>query len=196
MAEYTTIAKVKEDLGITSTSFDGILNKLVKSATGFVNLKIFGKPGHTLEQKSYTEKYDILETPENNIVFLEHRPIVSISSVSLSGSALAATDYYIYEEEGRVVLNFPVVGRQILEIQYTAGYKIDFSNENDTNLHNLPSEIEEVTRLLVVERWNEKGSAGIKQENVGSFSRTFKTANEKSNDHIREILNYYSKISI
>lgn len=197
MADYTLKEYVKYDLGISGNTQDANIDRYIKAVTAYINLQIFGKPGKTLEATDYTEKYDVLETPRNNHIYLEQKPVNSISLVKLREETLDSDQYYSYAEEGKIVLLAYTVGRQVVTVTYNAGYLIDWDNVDDAELHTLPWEIEELARIIVVERWNNKAKGeNLKSENIGSWSRTFMSVNEKTGGYVDNILAAYRDVAI
>lgn len=192
MADYTLKDYVKEDLGITDTSNDTQIDRYIRSVTAYINRLIFGRSNKTLEATDYDEYYDILEVPRNNHIHLENKPVNSIASVIMAGDTLGTDDYETYLEEGKIILWSYTTGRKQLRVQYNAGYLIDWDNPDNTVLHTFPWELEELARMLVIERWNEKAGGGnVKSESIGAWSRTFFSANERMEGYLDDILQSY-----
>lgn len=201
MADYTIKEYIKYDLGISGTSQDVNIDRFIKSVTAYINLQIFGKPGQTLEATDYTEQFDVLEVPRNNHIFLTNKPVNVAEStpitITLGEDELTTDQYYLYRDKGKIILRAFCVGRQIVTVEYNAGYLIDWDNVDDAELHNLPWEIEELARILVIERWNNKSKGeNLKSESIGSWSRTFMSVNEKTGGYVDNILAAYKDVAI
>jgi hypothetical protein len=193
---YTIKEFVKYDLGISGTTYDAQLDIFIRSVTAYINLQIFGEPGLTLEATDYEEVHDILEVPRNNHIFLKHKPINIAEEtplvITLGSDVLSEDEYHLYQREGKIVLQTWVVGRKILTVEYNAGYLIDWDNLDDLDKHNLPWDLEELARILVIERWNSRSRGeNIKSESIGSWSRTFKSVSEKTGGYTDNILVAY-----
>lgn len=196
-ANYTIKEYVKYDLGISGSQYDVDIDRFIRSATAYINLQIFGKPNETLEAMDRTEVHDILEVPRSNHIFLKHAPVNDIDSVSISTQELETDDYYLYSDEAKIVLKYRPIGRQIATIVYNAGYLIDWDNLDDEDLHNLPWDIEELARMLIIQRWNSRAQGGnLKSESIGSWSRTFATVNEQRGGYADNILSVYRDVTI
>lgn len=197
MADYTTKEYIKADLGITGTDSDTQIDRYIKAVTAYINKMIFGESNQTLEAADYDEYYDILEVPRNNNIYLKHKPINSISTVTVAGHVLNSDEYELYEDQGKLILWSYTTGRKQLRVQYNAGYLIDFDNENNTALHTLPRELEELTRMLVVERWNERSGGGnLKSESIGSWTKTFFSANERMNGYLDSLFDSFKEVEL
>lgn len=198
MSDYTLKEYLKYDLGISGSTYDADLDRFIRSVTAYINLQIFGKPGETLEASERTEVFDILEVPRKNHIYLAHKPIIEIDSVTLgSDETLTTDDYYSYPDEGKLILRETGVGRQILTVVYTGGYLIDWENVDDPTKHNLPWEIEELARILVIERWNNRSKGeNLKSESIGSWSRTWKSVNEQQGGYIDNILIAFRDVAL
>lgn len=189
MAEYTDKTYVKDDLGIVGTSKDALITRYIKSVSKWIDNQI-GGVGFTLANDDYDEYYDIKEVPRKRIVFTKHRPINSITQIDVKENTIASDNYELYDNY--VYIYGIVVGRKAVRIQYNAGYKIDWDNVDDANLHNLPEDIEMITRTLVVEAYNKRaGGANIKQETIGAWTRSYFSENENQKNMINEVINLY-----
>lgn len=88
-----------------------------------------------MQSANYTE---VLDGDGNRGFFLSHRPVNSLTSVSLSGSALANTEYVLKATLGYVKFrNFTTEGWQNYSIVYNAGY----GYTNGTANNNVPLDI-------------------------------------------------------
>ena len=93
-----TLAQMRAFLNIPTAQAgkDDLLTLLLDAYNG----KIENYLGVTMKNSTYTESYDGDGT---DYLFLNHAPIVSVTSLSIDGTALSATiddDFYIYADEG------------------------------------------------------------------------------------------------
>jgi len=123
---YTTVDKVKKysqvqytDLGFADDpNFESwITNTLIPAAEGYVDAYC----GRDFNQNTVTETYD---GNDKNYLFLKHYPVLSVSSVKVSGTAINNSDY-IWKSSGLIKLKgdakFPK-GVGNIEVTYTYGY--------------------------------------------------------------------------
>lgn len=83
----TQLADVKGELGITASTFDARLERLIHVATDLIEDEL----GRILSYSAaVTEKAKGYGTP---FITLERRPVIAIASVDELGTALAAADY-------------------------------------------------------------------------------------------------------
>lgn len=116
-----TLDEMRAFLGIPSeqTAKDSLIESLLDS----FNKVIEDWLGVTMINSQYAEIYDGDGT---DTLFLEHYPIVAISSLKLDGEALDSDDYYIYPYKGYIRLADSVFTKdyQNIEITYTAGWGV------------------------------------------------------------------------
>ena len=118
---------LKDILGLPATPDavnDPILQGYVDRAVAQVESYI----GHKLATTSYDEPYENYSPT----LFTSKWPIVLVTSINLSGTAQALTDFIIEKETGQVAMADPVTRKMIsmsaggvLNIAYDAGYGVD-----------------------------------------------------------------------
>lgn len=174
--DLTTTAKVKTLLGITSATNDALIDQLVMWATDFIE----GYTNRTFKEATYSnEIYDGGEPNQSggfrNKLMLKNFPVSAVSVVEyMSGSYSAPTwntlsaDYWVlYGDEGYIQSlagNF-ARGFKNYRTSYTAGYKIDFTNEL-TSTHTLPFDITMLATQLVAKIYDKRFSEGKSNETV------------------------------
>jgi len=121
--DLTTIARVKEAEGITVATFDTLLTNLLAGISNRMERWM----GRTIIQASYSRKFDPPWTTEELV--LPEWPIVSVTSVTEDGAALAlTTDYEIEAERGslvRVSAGLPMAwssDRRGIVVAWSGGY--------------------------------------------------------------------------
>src|SRR3990167_8793398 len=140
---FTTLARAKAFLGISNDSKDTLLTILINHITGFIEAYL----KRSLLSQTYTnEEYDGTGT---ETLVLKQFPVTAISSLQVNTSGDSSDSWqtidsqnYFWYADGRIMLNNPVAGfldqdagsfiqePQKYRVSYTAGYKIDFDNEN------------------------------------------------------------------
>lgn len=97
--KLTTLAIVKEELGITGTSEDGLLNRLIDEASDII--------------VRYTDRWFVRETVKEtipgygyHIISLTRTPILSLSSVKFNGVDVDAAKIKIYDPDAGLLFSF------------------------------------------------------------------------------------------
>lgn len=214
MQNLTTLEKVKYALSINDTTQDVLLQTLIDQSTdiiqGFCGGRIFGTG-------TYSE---ILDFPQGNYagtdIFLKNYPIQTTEPFTVSyrtgpiGSpvwvAYTNNDYLIYDKSGYIKMvsifggsTFIGSGNfQSIKVEYTAGYLIDFNNETNPALHNLPKDLTAIATQIVMANYNNSGQAsGLKSESTEGQSVVYTDAKfEDLSVGQQKILSRYMKYSI
>lgn len=176
--DYTCIGNIKSDLDINDTSYDKVLQRAVTGVSRAIDAMLNPDDDSNggLLKSGKDEHLDIYESPMNWKIYLKFRPVISVQQINVTyynTSYVLDPIFYIVKKNG-IILRREIVGVQVLDIQYTAGYLIDWQNQDDVTKHNFPSDLELACRELVIERYNLRNSRGLQSETVGSWSRTFK----------------------
>jgi uncharacterized phiE125 gp8 family phage protein len=167
-AAWTSLARVKEHLGITNASSDAKLENLINAS--FASLESY--IGQSLKAATYTEFFDGDGTDE---VLLNNYPVVAITSIHDdidrafgSDTLIDAADYTFYsnknENIGRVRLLNGLAfspGIQNVKVIYLAGYVT------------VPYDAEQACVELVAWHWNKAGTEGYTAQSLGGKSETY-----------------------
>jgi hypothetical protein len=191
----TTVQRVKDRLGLTTTAHDALLLRLINSATDFIE----GKCNRRFKETTYTNEMHSISGAHQNMVFLKNRPVIAIISAQYRAGTISnpqwtdfSTDDYELVENGAAgivrFVNVPVLGINAVRFSYTAGYKIDFANYGDMTTHTLPADITELAERLVI-RWFKRREAEGKS--AESFAGGSVTWNSELTDEDKEILAKY-----
>lgn len=139
--DLTILQTVKDELGISGTSQDALLNAYIARASGIVS----AITGRVYGQEDLRETFYFSLGERVDTLKLTRRPIATVDSVLENGSALVEdSDFAVDAEKGLLyrlngnVWTFSTDPTVIVE--YTAGYQL---------LGNLPTPIEHATLLLV-----------------------------------------------
>lgn len=139
---YTTAEKVANYLGVDVSS---IQEDWLEWATAYIETYTCQRFCPT----TVTEKYDI-EYPSQEMLFLDHYPILSVTELKDDGDVVPPTDYLVYEDIGKIAFADEFTGteinllqpgpftygRQRVEVTYIHGYA------------NVPKEIEWAATVL------------------------------------------------
>jgi uncharacterized phiE125 gp8 family phage protein len=191
----TTLARAKTWFGPFSDTYDGMLIMAINHATRMIEQHT----GRNLLSQSHTEYLDGKGTAE---LTLKNYPVTAVASFSYRAAndnvdswyAYDADDEYRWYEDGRVqnlIGKFSDVGKKYRAI-YTAGYKVDFDNENDISLHTLPEDLEYVCLKLVSAMFNTRRSEGFSSTSQGDMSVTMKGVMMKDPE-VKELLAKYKR---
>jgi uncharacterized phiE125 gp8 family phage protein len=118
-ATPVTLAEMRAFLNITEsgdTGQDSVLENLLDDLTVAIEDYI----GVALVTKSYDEYYD---GDGSDTLLVKRIPIVAITSLADGTTSYAAADYYLYKEEGKIILDDDTfeIDHQNIHIVYTAG---------------------------------------------------------------------------
>lgn len=170
----TTLATVKEYLGLTGTEEDSLLNRLIDWATDFIHSYC----GRIFPQGSYDEYYDGDGTEG---LLSQQFPIVSVSSLEVDGVVKDSTSLVIYAPLGLIRLKsgtFPK-GKQNVRLQYTAGYAT------------LPKDLEHACIELVSLKYYDRG-----RERLGVEGREGVSFVSQLPSEIKQVLELYKRYGV
>jgi len=164
-----TLAEMREFLNLTDaehTDMDAALITILDS----YNDEIQEYLGVTLLDSTYTESYDGDGTDK---LFLKHYPIVSVTSLSIDGTALSVEtddDFYIYKEEGYIKLDsntFTTTDYRNVDIVYKAGHGAARTNVSRVLKNALKTWVGRVAKAEIMDfsqQFNESSLANIKSQ--------------------------------
>jgi hypothetical protein len=187
MIDYalTTKERVKARIDITVAGLDTVIETFIASATGYIELLCGGR---RFKETTYTnEVYDgsLLGTnsPALPYLILKNAPVSALSSFQYRNGTrtnpvwtdFQADNYEPLNARGIIRADLPS-GLQNIRVTYTAGYKIDFSDDDNIAVHTLPFELSDLCERMVIKRIKKRESEGKSQEtlrdstiNWGSF---------------------------
>jgi len=163
MSDLTTLASLKQYLGITDSSSDTVLAKLITAASVAVDYEV----GYSIGSSTYT---DVLDGNGADIIHPPMRPITSVASVAVDGM-----DYQLVESRGvGFCFDYRAVwlvgggrfslGRRNVEITYTAGYT------------DIPADIEQAVNEMIGLRYRERDWIGFVSKSLAGETVTFNTS--------------------
>jgi len=196
----TTVARTKEFMGITVNTYDTVLERLINSATDYIE-KYCG--GRRFKRTSYIqETYD-----GNNSTSLSLRnfPVNTSTTVELerrestlnedNWQVIEGQDYFLYANEG--VITYPTGFQRLpkaYRMTYTAGY--DYDNITTFLSDVGMADLEWSCWELVKNTFNQKNQSGnIQSESIGNYSVTFANILNRNSD-IKEKLELYQKVQL
>lgn len=194
----TTKSRVKNRLGITTTSFDALFDALIDATTD----RIERMTGRRFKQTAYTQELydgsDIYGSPVLALI-VKNGPISGTPTLEYkTGSNESPTwvtysveDYDLDATSGLFYMKGSLPqGKQNVRVTYTGGYVIDFTGTYDIGgTHTLPLEITEVCERAVVRAFKKRDSEGRASESFQESSITWEKDIFLSED-IATIKNY------
>ena len=123
-----TQSEIRKFLKIESakTSMNDVLDIIADGVATAINNFL----GVTMINSTYTEIYDGWTNygdPRGDTLYVRKYPIVSVTSLANEDTALASSDYYLYKDEGKIVLKAKTftADHQTIDIVYVAGFGAD-----------------------------------------------------------------------
>jgi len=178
---YATLTDIQNRLGITlSTDEQTLVTDLLDFATELIDKYT----GRTFTSVTTTEKFD--GNDEETIIYLRHRPIISVTEVKLNGDTLTDDDdYYVYKTQGYIRFYNTTPDDedpQNIEVTYTYGYS------------SVPSGIKYACIEMVVKAFDayraSKQLSGAVRGSIGDFSIAF-NPELMLTDEIKKMLDMY-----
>lgn len=189
----TTRTKVKSYMGITDTSSDTIIDELITYVSAFIGSYCGGR---NFLSSSYVEIYDTYRGRHK--IFLKQIPVTAISAVEYRSGTPSAPVWVTYGVDGylsylsagyiRFYGALPEIA-QGMRISYTAGYLIDWANEN-TSTHTLPEDLTMAANEMIATVLNTRKSGGITNETTEGQSITYDFKRAMS-DNVKNTLSLY-----
>ena len=195
----TTLQRAKDFMGISGDRYDTVITMLINHVTDFMESFC----GRIFKSATYTsEAHDGKGT---KMLVAKYFPITAFTSLQYRDSDdpsdetwnTFGTDQYFWYDDGRIVhatAKFREVPKKY-RMTYTAGYLIDFANENNASLHTLPMELELICLRLIAAIFNSRKAEGIETQRVGDISIKIKSE-AFQNKEILETLGKYKLVTI
>lgn len=193
----TTVARVKDRLGITTGGHDTLLLRGINAVTTYIERET----GRRFLEQTHAE---ITPTrPGQNVLYLHNAPVSAITALEYRAglpsnptwTAWSADEYELIEmgnDESNAVRVYGGVphGTNTVRCTYTGGYKIDFANAGDPDLHTLPFDLTDVCERIVVTAFRRRNSEGKIREASESSSVDWAAGMTKED---RAVLDRYSR---
>ena len=188
----TLLSIIKEELEITITDNDSILERYINAASEFI-LKYVERD---LIRKTYTDERYV--GTDSTLLYLDNYPVESITSIFIDDYELDETDgdYEITESDKEIGKLYrqaiwPATSKiygdltatayneseRNITVTYIAGYCTPKQDDESECTRNLPYDIEEVCIGLVSRRYNIRcaGNQGQQNIKIGQFQTTWRS---------------------
>lgn len=172
-AALTTLDRVKTELGIVEADSDALLAAKIREASSDIFARIWAQPRETITETFWPRPWQVCG-PE--ALVLSRRPVVSVTSVTVDGSAV---DSSLYRLAAAGMLHALAADGAPTEwsiaksvvVTYVAGYTMPCEVAN----YDLPPALEAACVELVSSYWLSRGrDPTVRQEDVpGLGSQTF-----------------------
>lgn len=171
----TTVARVKNRLGITADSHDTLIEEIINGVTDFIESQTNRKFKETTHTEIHSYNYDRPDT-----IFLKNRPVSSVTSVKYrqglfnvpNYTDISATDWILQNNGNEGIIQIAggwlYRGTNVVQVVYIAGYKINFTNAGDDDTHTLPADITELCEKLVSKAYNKRDNEGKESISVSA----------------------------
>lgn len=202
----TTIARVKDLLGITVATADPVFIRLVNAATDFIQ----DYCNEFFMQKTYSNEVYSIWGERQEFLMLNHGNVSALSSFQYRAgtpSNPSWTDFLVdqYElvepnsngiaQSGmiRIYAGFaPLLytGINAIRATYTAGFIISWPDFGDPTKHNLPADLTMLCENMVVRFWKHRESSGKRSESIKDSNVTW---NDFVDGFDKDILDRYTR---
>lgn len=194
----TSLARLKNRLQITESAQDAVLERLINSATGYIERYC----NRRFLRGTYTNEVHSVNARGQDSVALEQIPVISISSAQYRAGTPGTpnwtsfiTDQYEIRGNGKSglvqIYGGVPYGTNSVRFTYVAGYLIDFTKVTDITFHTLPDDLADVCERIATKLWKRRDAEGKLQEALEGSSVSWGeilTAEEK------EILDTYKRL--
>lgn len=168
----TTKTRVKNKIGITVTDFDTIIDRLINSATDWIENACGGK---RFKSTAYSNEVYSVDNRGQRYLPLRQSPVTALTSLyyragtpsTPNWTAFTSDQYELVEggETGLVRVYFSLpYGENVIRANYTAGYLINWTNAGDMSTHTLPADISELCDRLVIKAFKRREAMGKSSE--------------------------------
>jgi len=179
--DLASVEQVKGYLGINSNADDPVLERLVTSASGYIQHWL----NRDLGQEAYT---DTVNGNDSDTMLFRNWPVTAVTAVSINGQAIPASTSsfapgYINDSQAVYLRGHRFTrGRLNVVITYTAGY-------TDANL---PAEITQACIEMIALRYREKDRIGLSSKGLAGEQINF--SGKDMADSTRHILEQHRKV--
>ncbi len=167
----TTVTTVKEYLGVSGTSEDALLSRLVDWATDLIHSYC----GRIFTEASYDEYYDGDGTEG---LLVNQYPISAVTSLEVDGISKDTSAYALYGPLGLLKLKsgkYPK-GKKNIRLQYTAGYSV------------IPNDLEQSAVEMVALKYYDRG-----RNRLGMNAKDGVSYVAHLPEEVREVLDLYKR---
>lgn len=203
----TTVAALESLIGITPGSATARCEQVINASSEAIENYCGRKFGRVVGQVDNRAGYD------NDRLYLSRNPVESVASVTFDGSAVDASSYTLFGEEGylyrrlgwgstarwpSMIAPMPLPGTEekVIAVTYTGGYALASANRTP-GTYPQPYDLEEACLSLALYRFRQSPkNPAVAAEQAGNASRTFGSKGTLPGmpDYVTEQLQPYMRI--
>lgn len=192
----TTVDRVRNiRLRIESDGFDSLFVNLINGVTDFIE----GECNRRFKETTYTHELYTVHTCGQTMLILRQSPVTEVTAFEYRMGLKSSPTWQSYFPDNWELLDGGEAGiievSSMLEkfnrVTYKAGYKIDWENYDDENLHTLPSDLTDLAERLVVKWYKRREAEGKLSEGFDSSQVTWSDGLSKED---QATLNRYRRL--
>ncbi len=179
----TTLQRVKDRMKITSTDGDSVLQRLINSATDYIESNC----GRRFMRSTYMNELHSLRGNGEEYLTLRQWPVTALSAFEYragspsnpSWTAFLPDQFELVEDGASGLVRvygalgpFFYSGTNAIRATYTAGYLFDWSNFGSAT-HTLPADLTDLCERMVVRWWKKREHEGKRSEGIKDSSVTW-----------------------
>lgn len=190
----TTKEKVKSYLSLSGTGNDVLIDMLIDQATAFIENYCGGRK---FLSQSYT---DVVDTKGGDKLFFENYPVTALTSVKYRSGTPSSPIWNVYNVDTYLLYNkagyvkffgLLPVSSQGIQLVYTAGYLIDFTQETNPAFHTLPNDLAMACTMFVASLFQSRQAQGVSQLRTEGQEIRYKDLSEELPPSVKTILSQY-----
>ena len=179
MADLTTVANVKSWLNISAATDDALIQRLVSSASDFIQAWL----NRLIPIQSYTDTFDGKDTARASFFAYPVTAVTSVmvDGVNISPSSGPTSPGYVFSKTQIYLIGYRFTnGVQNCSVTYTAGFATT------------PNEIEQACIELVGLRYRNKDRIGLNSKGANGETTSFSQVDLSGS--VTDTLNQYKKV--
>lgn len=178
MADLTSLANAKSWLGVSGSSDDALLTRLISASSDYIQTWL----NRSIVQSAYTNTRN--GNGGKRMMFRDY-PVASISSLVIDQQSVPASIAggagYVFNDTAIMLIGYSFTrGFQNVVITYTAGYLV------------IPTEIEQACIELVSLRYKDRDRIGMVSKAIGGETTSY--SQKDMSDSIETTLANYKKV--
>lgn len=196
----TNLNRIKTRLGIETSGFDTLLERMIMSITD----ELESRANRKFATATYTNEVYTIHNHGTDMLSLNNTPVTTLTSVQYRAgtpatptwTSFTANEFELVSDgkSGLVRIYGGVpYGTNAIRATYVAGYKIDFENPTDTTKHTLPFDLTDLAERLVTKRFKKREHEGKTNESFEGGQVTWEALLTAED---REILARYSRLPV
>ena len=202
----TTLQRVKDSLGITVTTADTVLTRLINAVTDFIQ----DSCNESFMQQIYTNELYSIWGERQEYLMLNHGNVSALSSLQYRAGTpsnpnwtnFLADQYELVEPDTsgisksgliRIYAGFaPLLytGTNAIRATYTAGFLVSWPDFGNTAKHTLPADLTGLCESLITRYWKHRESGGKKSESIKDSNVTW---NDFLDGFDKDVLDRYTR---